>query len=90
MTQRMVTPSRALPKCPEGHTARYMLDLRREGAGGGHFIECRCSTTAKHPTFDLAWANWHKQHGLHPVAVDVDDARPSNVVQIPLFASSRA
>ncbi|WP_236509314.1 hypothetical protein [Stenotrophomonas sp. PA-6-5C] len=66
-----------------------MLDGRRLEAKGGHFIECRCSRTTKHPSFDLAWASWHKQHGLHPIAVVADEARPNNVVQIPLFAGSR-
>ena len=56
MTQLQKTAPRALLACPDGHPARYIHDLRREGAGGGHLIECRCSTTAKHPTFDLAWA----------------------------------
>jgi len=83
MTQQQKTPPRVLPACPSGHPARYILDCRRLGARGGHFIECRCSATAKHPSFDLAWAHWHKQHGLQPV----DSSAPtvcSNVVQLGL------
>ncbi|WP_433925277.1 hypothetical protein [Stenotrophomonas nematodicola] len=71
------------PRCPHGHKARYMLDGRRLEAKGGHFIECRCSCTAKHPTFDLAWAHWHKQHALRPVEFPVPEAT-SNVVQLGL------
>lgn len=83
MTQQQRTPSRPLPACPAGHHPRYMLDGRRIESRGGHFIECRCSSTPKCATFDLAWAHWHKQHGIHPQPV----ARPvaeSNVVQLGL------
>ncbi|HFF3032312.1 TPA: hypothetical protein ACGCGJ_000799 [Stenotrophomonas maltophilia] len=90
MTQQQKTAPRALPTCPAGHPARYIHDLRREGAGGGHLIECRCSTTAKHPSFDLAWAHWHKQHGLQPTVAAVEEALPSNVLQMKLFAAGRA
>lgn len=83
MTQQQKTPPRLLPACPSGHPARYILDVRRLEARGGHFIECRCSTTAKHPSFDLAWAHWHKQHGLQPV-VSSAHAASSNVVQLGL------
>jgi hypothetical protein len=66
MTQREQTPSRQLPPCAEGHRPRYMLDLRRPEAKGGHFIECRCSHTQKFASFELAWIHWHKLHGLQP------------------------
>jgi len=89
VTQQQKDPPRSLPACPNGHPARYIVDCRRIEARGGHFIECRCSRTTKHPSFDLAWANWHKQHSLHPAAVVTDDERPNNVVQMPLFAGSR-
>lgn len=90
MTQQQKAPPRALPACAAGHKARYVHDLRRESAGGGHLIECRCSTTAKHPTFDLAWAHWHKQHGLQPTAAAVEERSASNVLQMKLFAAGRA
>lgn len=83
MTQRQKTPLRPLPACPDNHPARYIHDLRREGAGGGHLIECRCSTTAKHPTFDLAWAHWLKQHGLQ-AAVSSVPVNGSKVLQLGL------
>jgi len=67
MTQQQMSPPRPLPACPDGHRARYMFDGRRAASRGGHFIECRCSRTGRHATFDLAWAHWHKQHGIPSV-----------------------
>ncbi len=90
MTQQQKAPPRPLPTCPNGHPARYILDCRRLEARGGHFIECRCSRTMKHPTFDLAWAHWHKQHGLQPTAAVLEEPLPSNVLQMKLFAAGRA
>lgn len=89
MTQVQKTPPRVLFTCPDRHPVRYIHDLRRESAGGGHIIECRCSTTAKHPSFDLAWMHWHKQHGLLPPAAAVEESMPSNVLQMKLFAAGR-
>lgn len=89
-TQRQLTPPRPLPQCPNGHRARYIHDGRRIEAKGGHLIECACSHTAKYPSFDLAWAHWHKQHGLQPTAVAVEERLPSNVLQMKLFAAGRA
>lgn len=83
MTQREYSPSRPLPGCPQGHKARYMIDGRRLEAKGGHFIECRCSTTPKCPGFDLAWAHWHKMHGLQP-RFEASPGIGSNVVQLGL------
>lgn len=83
MTQQQKIPPRPIPACPSGHPARYILDCRRLEARGGHFIECRCSATAKQPSFDLAWAHWHKQHGLEPVVSSAPSAG-SNVVQLGL------
>lgn len=82
MTQREYSPTRPLHACPQGHKARYMLDGRRLEAKGGHFIECRCSSTQKCATFDLAWAHWHKMHGLRPE--EAPAAAASNVVQLGL------
>lgn len=90
MTQQQKVAPRQLPKCSNGHTARYIFDCRRIEARGGHFIECRCSATAKHPTFDLAWAHWHKQHGLHTAAAAAEEPLASNVLQMKLFAAGRA
>lgn len=83
ITLRECTPVRPLPTCPHGHKARYMLDGRRPEAKGGHFIECRCSATARYPSFDLAWAYWHKMHGFRPGDAS-GPAEASNVVQLGL------
>ncbi len=83
MTQQHKTPPRPLPACPSGHPARYILDGRRLEARGGHFIECRCSSTPKCASFDVAWAHWHKIHGLHP-RLDDSPVGVSNVVQLGL------
>lgn len=89
MTQRQMALPRPLPQCPNDHSPRYFLDLRGERAGGGHFIECRCSRTDRYASFDLAWAHWHKQHGLHPHVPAPAEALPSNVLQMKLFAAGR-
>lgn len=83
MTQQQKTPPRTLPICKRRHIARYIHDLRRAEAGGGHLIECTCSHTAKHASFDLAWAHWLKHHAFHPVSASVQPDW-SNVVQLGL------
>lgn len=88
MTQQQKTPPRSLPACSAGHQARYIHDLRREGAGGGHLIECRCSTTAKHPSFDLAWAHWHKQHALQAVQPPAATPVPAPQLQLRLVGGT--
>lgn len=90
MTQQLKTPPRAFPTRAAGHQARYIHDLRGEGAGGGHIIECRCSTTAKRPTFDLARAHWHMRHRLQATAAAAEEPLPSSVLQMKLFAAGRA
>lgn len=76
MTQREFTPPRPVPKCPEGHQPRYMVDGRRLEAKGGHFIECRCARTTKCASFDLAWAHWHKIHGTWPATAQQPSPMP--------------
>ncbi len=88
MTQQQKDPPRPLPTCPNGHPARYILDCRRLEARGGHFIECRCSTTAKHPTFDLAWAHWHKQHALQAVQPPAATPVPAPQLQLRLVGGT--
>ncbi len=88
MTQQQKDPPRPLPACPNGHPARYILDCRRLEARGGHFIECRCSTTAKHPTFDLAWAHWHKQHALQAVQPPAATPVPAPQLQLRLVGGT--
>jgi len=65
-TQRQITAPWPMPTCKIGHPARLMEDRRRAAAGGGYFIECRCSHTQRCASFDLAWIHWHKLHGLQP------------------------
>lgn len=88
MTQQQKDPPRPLPTCPNGHSARYILDCRRLEARGGHFIECRCSRTAKHPTFDLAWAHWHKQHALQAVQPSAATPVPAPQLQLRLVGGT--
>lgn len=83
MTQQQKTPPRALPICKRRHTARYIHDLRRAEAGGGHLIECACGRTAKHASFDLAWAHWLKHHAAHQIPTS-EQAGGSNVIQLGL------
>lgn len=88
MTQHQMTPPRPIPACPSGHTARYIHDCRRLGAKGGDFIECRCSHTQKHATFDLAWAHWHKMHGLVPAQVMAAVSVPAPQLQLRLVGGT--
>jgi len=78
ITLREYPPARPLPRCPSSHPARYMVDGRRVESKGGHYIECRCSSTPRCPTFDLAWAHWHKMHGSHPLP-----APPTSPAEVP-------
>ena len=61
--QRMITEQPPIIPCSKGHAARHMLDLRRPSAGGGHSVECACSNTARHLTFEEAHAEWCLVHG---------------------------
>lgn len=67
MTQREYDPPRVIPHCSSGHRPRYIFDARRLASGGGHTIQCRCSATPKAPSFDLAWAHWHKMQRVYPL-----------------------
>jgi len=82
MTQRQVDHDTPLPPCRNAHRARHMLDHRRPDAGGGHFVECACGRTQKHPSYALALREWVRVNGttapLIPLAAD------SNVVQMGL------
>lgn len=75
-----------LPPCKAGHSARLMEDRRRPAAGGGNFIECRCSHTGKHPGLHLALQDWTRLHGR---AVQIP-ARASNVFQLGLGLGDRS
>ncbi|PPU54524.1 hypothetical protein XdyCFBP7245_17845 [Xanthomonas dyei] len=59
-----------------------MLDARRPEAGGGHFIECACGRTQKHPSFELAMTEWRRAHRIR--APRQPQSSPQNVVQLGL------
>ncbi|WP_093534225.1 hypothetical protein PWP89_13150 [Stenotrophomonas rhizophila] len=60
MTQRHICHPEGLPKCAAGHSARHIHDLRGLAAGGGHFIECQCQASRRHPEPDAALAEWRR------------------------------
>ncbi|WP_181142600.1 hypothetical protein [Xanthomonas arboricola] len=82
MTQRQVDHNGVLPPCANGHVARHMLDARRLEAGGGHFIECVCGRTQKHPSYELAMTEWRRAHRIR--APRQPQPSPQNVVQLGL------
>ncbi|PPT74721.1 hypothetical protein XaplCFBP3122_16025 [Xanthomonas arboricola pv. populi] len=59
-----------------------MLDARRPEAGGGHFIECVCGRTQKHPSFELAMTEWRRAHRIRTPRGP--RPRAHNVVQLGL------
>jgi|LNAP01.1.fsa_nt_gb hypothetical protein len=81
--QRMISTATPLPLCRAGHVARYMHDLRGLRAGGGHYIECACSQTNRHASFDDALAQWCASGG-HAIssACDQRELPLGNVVSI--------
>lgn len=86
MTQCEVTEAQPVPRCAKGHHARHMLDMRRQSAEGGHFIECRCCQTRKHGSYADALKEWPQKHGIR--APKAPKARCHG--QITLFAVARA
>lgn len=81
MTQRQIPHAAPLPPCPAGHPARHIHDLRAAHAGGGHFVECQCRHTGRHPDFAAALAEWIRMPGRAPAA---RTECPADVVQFPL------
>ncbi len=81
--QRMISTAQPLPTCRAGHTARHMHDLRGRRTGGGHFIECACHQTARHPEFQEALVEWCLSGG-HPIpTIDAQRELPlRNVVHM--------
>nr|WP_228738567.1 hypothetical protein [Xanthomonas euvesicatoria] len=71
-----------MPPCTNGHLARHMLDARRHEAGGGHFIECACGRTQKHPSFELAMTEWRRAQRIRTPREP--QTRANNVVQLGL------
>jgi len=82
MTQRQVDHDSPLPRCRNAHKARHMLDVRRAAAGGGHFVECACGRTQKHPSYALALREWIRINGTS--APLIPHGVESNVVQMGL------
>ncbi|MCC7632553.1 hypothetical protein [Stenotrophomonas rhizophila] len=85
-TLRQITAPWPLPACKAKHVARLMEDRRRPSAGGGHFIECLCGHTQKHPSPHLALQEWTRVYGR---AVQVAPTA-SNVVQLGLGLGDRS
>ena len=67
--QRMITGN--VPRCSRGHRARHMQDMRGFDRGGGHFVECCCSHTARHPHPAGALAEWGATHAAPPESARV-------------------
>lgn len=86
MTQREITEPQPVPRCARGHHARHMLDMRRQSAGGGHFIECRCCQTRKHSLYGDALREWRQKHGIKAPKTP----RAGSHGQINLFPGVRA
>lgn len=76
--QRMIDAN--VPACRHGHPARRMQDMRGTAAGGGHYIECACNQSGRHPNPDDALADWHRQQGLPPPNFDTQRPLPLNNV----------
>jgi len=85
-TQRQITAPWPLPPCKAGHRARLIEDRRRAAAGGGHFIECQCNRTNKHPGAHLALQEWTRLYGR---AVQIP-ADAKNVIQLGLGLGDRS
>lgn len=85
-TQRQIAAPWLIPNCSTGHTARLMEDRRRADAGGGHFIECQCGRTHKHPRAHQALQEWTRLYGRSvPIA-----STANNVIQLGLGLGDRS
>lgn len=90
MTQHHITHDFELSPCKAGHRARHIHDLRCLRAGGGHFVECACSHTARHLEFDKALAEWKRLHAKRGRPAKKMLAPVDSVVQFPLQLQGRA
>lgn len=75
MTRREITETQPVPRCAKGHHSRHMVDLRRQSAGGGHYIECRCCQTRKMHSFDAAVREWATIHRLRKNSAPSESSR---------------
>ncbi|PKH70271.1 hypothetical protein CXF96_05350 [Stenotrophomonas sp. Betaine-02u-21] len=89
MTQCQIDHPEGLAPCAAGHSARHIHDGRSTSAGGGHFVECRCTKTPKHADPDAALASWRRLNRPARVARKAPEPA-SNVVQIPLRLAAAA
>lgn len=86
-TQIEISHAEPLPRCKHNHIARHMHDRRGVDRGGGHFIECRCGQTKKHPAFEPALLEWRRMHRIRAARVKVAPPAqpdPDNVLQLHL------
>lgn len=86
--QRMISHETPLPTCSVGHVARHMHDTRCSSAGGGHSIECKCSHTSRHESYDGALRDWRQMHGA-PTPPAVVRERPAAAVITTLNSTQR-
>lgn len=85
MTQRHISHPEGIPACAAGHSARHIHDGRCASAGGGHFVECRCTKTAKHADPDSALASWRRLNRSTRSARKVPaPVEPGKILQMPL------
>lgn len=86
MTQRHISHPEPLPACAAGHSARHIQDLRGLAAGGGHFVECRCRATQRHPEASGAFDQWRRinrpARSARKVMPTIDAPGTDNVVQL--------
>ncbi len=91
MTQKHISHPEGLPNCAAGHRARHIHDLRGPAAGGGHLVECACSSTKKHADADAALTAWRRMN--KPARIPRAPALPEvadNVVQFNLTLAEPA
>jgi hypothetical protein len=60
MPQKQISHTEGLPNGAAGHRARHIHALRGPGAGGGHLVECACTSTSKHADPDKAIEAWRR------------------------------
>lgn len=65
-----------------------MHDTRCSSAGGGHSIECKCSHTSRHESYDGARREWRQMHGA-PTPPAVAKERPAAAVITTLNSTQR-
>jgi len=86
MTQRHISHAEPLPDCAAGHSARHIHDLRGLAAGGGHFVECRCRATQRHPEASGALDQWRRinrpARSARKIMPTFDAPGADNVVQL--------